>query len=144
MKKNKTIMEERFYYCESCGNLAFLALASGVTPYCCGIEMKKLVANTTDANSEKHVPVVEYIDKNTIKVKVGSLAHPMTETHGIRFVCLETDKGGVIRYLSNDEPPETCFRFLGKPIAVYAFCNLHGLWRAEVPSSCEKPSCCYL
>ena len=133
-------MEERFYYCESCGNLAFMALASGITPYCCNIEMTKLKANTVDASKEKHVPVVEFLSDKEIKVRIGSESHPMTDKHGIRFICLETDKGGIIRYLCNDHAPEVCIRFNGKPIAVYAYCNLHGLWGTKL--DCDTKCTC--
>lgn len=132
-------MEERFYYCDSCGNLAFMAIASGVAPYCCGKEMTLLKPNTSDGASEKHVPVVECIDRHNIKVRIGSEPHPMTKEHYIRFVCLETTCGGVIRYLDNNQEPEVCFCFKGKPLAVYAFCNIHGLWKADI--CCEKKEC---
>lgn len=138
-------MEERFYFCESCGNFFIAAIASGVIPYCCGDEMKLLKANTTDGNKEKHVPVVQYTSQHSIKVCIGSEPHPMTAQHNIRFVCLETSVGGIIRYLKEDEKPEVCIRFNGKPIAVYAYCNIHGLWKADVPEydigTCSTKSC---
>lgn len=126
-------MEERFYFCNSCGNLMFAAIASGVIPYCCGEEMTLLKPNTTDGNHEKHVPVVTFTSDHTMKVNIGSEPHPMTPEHNIRFVCLETNRGGIVRYLNEDDPPEVCIRFNGTPVAVYAYCNIHGLWRAEVP-----------
>ncbi len=131
-------MEERFYFCESCGNLAFMAIASGIIPYCCGDEMKKLEPNTEDASHEKHVPVAEYLTSHTLRVKVGCAPHPMTKGHGIKFVCLQTTREGIIRYLTEDQEPEVCFRYKGKPIAVYAYCNLHGLWKAEVRDYCDE------
>lgn len=133
-------MEERFYFCESCGNFMIAAIASGVIPYCCGSEMTLLKPNTTDGNKEKHVPVVTYTSNHSLKVCIGSEPHPMTKEHNIRFVCLETSVGGIIRYLKEDDPPEVCIRFNGKPIAVYAYCNLHGLWRADVPE--RNTECC--
>lgn len=126
-------MEERFYFCDTCGNLMIAAIASGVAPYCCGKEMTLLKPNTTDGNTEKHVPVVTFTSKDTIKVEIGSLPHPMTEQHNIRFVCLHTSVGIVLRYLNENDPPEACIRFTGKPIAVYAYCNIHGLWRTDIP-----------
>lgn len=127
-------MEERFYYCDSCGNLLIAAIASGVVPYCCGSEMTLLKPNTTDGNKDKHVPVVSSISCNSLVVKIGSEPHPMTREHNIRFVCLQTSVGFIIRYLDESDPPEVKFRFDGKPIAVYAYCNLHGLWRADIPN----------
>lgn len=129
-------MEERFYYCDSCGNLLIAAIASGVVPYCCGSEMTLLKPNVTDGNKEKHVPVVSCISCDSLVVKVGSEPHPMTPEHNIRFVCLQTSTGFIIRYLDESDSPEVQFRFNGKPIALYAYCNLHGLWRATIPDKC--------
>lgn len=138
-------MEERFYFCNSCGNLMIAAIASGVIPYCCGEEMTLLKPNTTDGNKEKHVPVVTFTSGHSLKVKIGSEPHPMTTEHNIRFVCLETSIGGVVRYLKEDDPPEVCIHFDGRPIAVYAYCNIHGLWRADVPEQvCSTKGCCVM
>lgn len=137
-------MEERFYFCNSCGNLMIAAIASGVIPYCCGDEMTLLSANTSDGNREKHVPVISFTSNHSIKVKIGSEPHPMTQQHNIRFVCLETSVGGIIRYLNEGDEPEVNIRFNGKPIAVYAYCNIHGLWRADVPEreqECSTKGC---
>lgn len=133
-------MEERFYFCDSCGNLMIAAIASGVIPHCCGKEMTLLKPNTMDGNEEKHVPVVSYNSEHSIKVKIGEKPHPMTAQHNIRFVCLVTNKGVVVRYLNADDPPEVCICFNGKPVAVYAYCNIHGLWRADVPD-CDEKKC---
>lgn len=129
-------MEERFYFCNSCGNLMIAAIASGVIPYCCGEEMTLLQPNTTDGNMEKHLPVVTYASDRSMRVKVGEKLHPMTAEHNIRFVCLETTECFIVRYLNVDDPPEVNIRFDGKPIAIYAYCNIHGLWRSEVPKFC--------
>lgn len=129
-------MEERFYFCETCGNLLITAIASGVLPYCCGKEMSLLKANVTDGDTEKHVPVFELKSDHKMRIKVGTEPHPMTGKHGIRFVCLKTTTEFIVRYLKEEEPPEACIRFTGKPIAVYAYCNIHGLWRANVPDEC--------
>lgn len=125
-------MEERFYYCGTCGNLLFAAIASGVTPHCCGEEMTLLKANQEEGNGEKHLPVVERLDGCTLKVTIGSKLHPMTQEHGIRFVCVETSKGVIIRYLENGDEPCAIIRCQGKPLAVYAYCNIHGLWRKDL------------
>lgn len=125
-------MEERFYFCNSCGNLMIAAIASGVAPYCCGEEMTLLKPNTTDGDREKHVPVVTFVSSHCIKVRIGTTPHPMTQSHNIRFVCLETTGGGVVRYLNVNSEPEVNIRFNGKPLAIYAYCNIHGLWRADL------------
>ena len=98
---------------------------------CCGQKMTELTANTTDAAHEKHVPVVEQ-NGDTVKVAVGSVEHPMLEKHFIQWVCLETEKGSQIKYLKPDAKPEAVFTLNDdKLIAVYEYCNLHGLWKAE-------------
>ena len=129
-------MEERFFFCNSCGNLMIAAIASGVVPFCCGEEMVQLKANTTDMGKEKHVPVVTCVSEHSAKVTVGTDPHPMTTQHYIRFVCLETTKGIIIRYLNPGDAPEVCIHFDGKPVAVYAYCNVHGLWRGTIPKEC--------
>ena len=100
---------------------------------CNGAPMKVLTANTTDAAQEKHVPVVE-VDGNKISVKVGSVPHPMTEAHLIEWIYLQTKKGGQHRYLTATDKPEATF-FIAEddtPLAVYEYCNLHGLWKAAI------------
>lgn len=125
-------MEERFYLCNTCGNMMFAAIASGIIPYCCGKEMSLLKPNTTDGDGEKHLPVVTFISAHRMNIKIGSQPHPMTDKHNIRFICLETDRGCLIRYLDTDDPPEVDICFTGKPFAVYAYCNIHGLWRTDI------------
>lgn len=126
------MMEERFYYCNSCGNLAIMAIASGVAPYCCGDEMEQLTANTKDTGHEKHLPYVEASDLHSIKIRIGEENHPMTDKHQIKFVCLETTLGLIIRYLNAGDEPEVCIHFDGKPVAIYAYCNIHGMWKTEI------------
>lgn len=137
-------MEEKFYFCDSCGNLLVTAIDNGVEPYCCGEEMTLLVPNATDGNLDKHVPVVTYTSKHSMKVKIGEMPHPMTSEHNIRFVCLVTNVGFILRYLEEGSAPEVCICFNGKPVAIYAYCNIHGLWRAdapEIPSECNDKAC---
>lgn len=100
---------------------------------CNGAPMKVLTANSTDAAQEKHVPVVE-VDGNKITVKVGSVAHPMTEAHLIEWIYLKTKFGGQYRYLTDEDKPEATFYVAegDTPLAVYEYCNLHGLWLAKI------------
>lgn len=121
-------MEVKFYHCETCGNLLFATFASGVTPECCGQEMTELKANEQEGVGEKHLPEVELLDCCTMRIKVGSILHPASKEHGIRFVGLVTSRAVVFRYLEDDEVPDIVMRFDGKPKAVFAYCNLHGLW----------------
>ena len=126
MKKTK------FYICEKCGNIIEMINDSGVTPVCCGQKLTEIKAGTVDASREKHIPVVTY-SGNTVKVVVGSVLHPMTPEHSIEWVYLVTDCGCERVHLSSESAPEVVFT-LGneKPIAVYAYCNLHGLWKSEI------------
>lgn len=124
--------ETRFFICEHCGNIIGLIKNSGVPVKCCGQNMTELVAGTTDAALEKHVPVVE-LEENLVKVKVGEVAHPMVEEHYIQWVYLQTDKGGQRKNLLPGEAPEVTFALADeKPVAVYEYCNLHGLWKADI------------
>lgn len=128
-------MEERFYFCNTCGNLLFAAIASGVTPYCCGDEMTLLHANEVEGGAEKHLPVVEKVDNNLYRISVGSTLHPMSKEHGIRFIALETQDCFVIRYLDENEPPDVKIYCTGIPKVVYAYCNIHGLWQMVTKNS---------
>ena len=126
--------ETRFFRCAGCGNFVmFVDEKTACTPKCCGEPMEELTANTTDAATEKHVPAVE-VDGNKVCVKVGSVAHPMLDAHYIKFIYLETKLGGQIHYLNPGQEPEAEFIVAegDEPVAVYEFCNLHGLWKAEI------------
>ena len=124
--------ETRFYICEKCGNTVGMIHASGVPFVCCGQKMTAIEAGTVEASREKHIPVVE-VSENAVKVVVGSVLHPMTEEHSITWVYLETDKGGQRKNLAAGEAPEVTFALADeKPIAVYAYCNLHGLWKTKI------------
>ena len=124
--------ETKFFICEKCGNLIGVINDSGAHIVCCGEKMKRLVPGVVEASHEKHLPVVEY-SGNTVKVTVGSVLHPMAEEHSILWVYLETDKGGQRKNLSVGSSPEVVFQLADeKPLAVYAYCNLHGLWKTEI------------
>lgn len=124
-------MEPKFYICEVCGNIIEMVNDSGVPVVCCGQKMKELVPNTTDGAAEKHVPVYEVKD-NKVEVCVGSASHPMTEEHSIEWVALWTEQGIQRKNLKPDKEPKTCFTICNgdRVKAVYAYCNLHGLWKA--------------
>lgn len=126
-------MELKFYKCEHCGNIAIKPFDSGVPLVCCGEQMGELTANTTDAATEKHVPVVS-VDGAKVHVEVGSVPHPMTPEHYITFVCLVTEKGYQFAELTASDEPIANFAVAegDKPLKVYEYCNIHGLWVAEV------------
>ena len=124
--------EQRFYICKHCGNMVGLIQDQGVPMVCCGEPMSELVPNTVEASVEKHLPVVSVSD-NVISVQIGSAEHPMEEAHHIEFVYVETERGGQRKCLIVGETPSIDFCFTDdKPIAVYAYCNIHGLWKTEV------------
>lgn len=119
----------KFYRCKHCGNLVGMIHASGVPIICCGEPMELIQANSVEASLEKHIPAVE-VEGDRVNVKVGSLPHPMLSEHHIAWVYLQTEKGGQRKCLEVGAAPETCFALScgDKPVAVYAYCNLHGLW----------------
>ena len=124
--------DTRFYICEHCGNIVGMIHDGGAPLMCCGKKMTKLEAGVVEASREKHIPVVE-VEGNTVKVIVGSVAHPMTEEHSITWVYLQTDKGGQRKCLTPGSEPTVTFALCDEvPLAVYAYCNLHGLWKAEI------------
>ena len=122
----------KFFVCEHCGNLVGVINDAGVPMMCCGQKMTQLIPGTVEASVEKHLPVVT-VDGDKVKVEVGSVAHPMAEEHSILWVYLHTDKGGQRKNLAVGEAPVAEFSLLDeKPVAVYAYCNLHGLWKTEI------------
>jgi len=122
----------KFYICERCGNLVGMINESGAPLMCCGQKMTKLEAGTVEASREKHIPVAK-VEGNTVHVTVGSVEHPMTEEHSILWVYLETDNGGQRKCLEVGKAPEVTFAIVDeKPVAVYAYCNLHGLWKTDL------------
>lgn len=124
---------QKFFICKHCGNLIGMIHSSGAKVVCCGDEMTELVPNTVDASLEKHVPVVT-VTTNTVSVKIGSAAHPMTEEHYIQWIYLQTASGGKRECLKPGDAPEATFALTKeeKPVAVFAYCNLHGLWKTEI------------
>lgn len=121
-------MATKFYKCNHCGNVIEKVVDSKVPVVCCGEKMEELIPNTVDASNEKHVPVVTRLDDCRIKVEVGSVPHPMTPEHHIAFVYVETENGGIRINLKNKPEAVVCV-CTEKPIAVYEYCNLHGLWK---------------
>jgi len=122
----------KFYICSTCGNIVEMVQDSGVTPVCCGQKMTELVPNTVEASGEKHIPVVT-VEGDVVTVNVGSVDHPMQDVHFIEWVCVKTEKGIQRKHLNPGDAPNVTFHLGGdKALAVYAYCNLHGLWKTEL------------
>lgn len=123
--------QQKFYICKHCGNIIGLINNAGVPLVCCGEKMTELVPNTSDGAVEKHVPVVK-VDGNLITVEIGSVPHPMTEAHYISWVYVQTEKGGQRKNLAPNDKPSAVFALTDddKLEMVFAYCNLHGLWKA--------------
>ncbi len=125
--------ELQLYKCLVCGNIIEKVVDKGVPVMCCGKPVELLVANTSDGAGEKHVPVVE-IEGRKVVVKVGEVEHPMVDAHYIQFIYVETNKGLMRKDLNPNEAPSATFVLDEdeKVIAVYEYCNLHGLWKTEL------------
>lgn len=124
-------MAERMevYKCEVCGNIVEVLIGGKGELVCCNQPMKKMTENTVDAAKEKHVPVIEKVG-NGIKVKVGSVAHPMEEKHYIQFIELIVDGKLYRQFLAPGQAPEAFFEITGDKVTAREYCNLHGLWKA--------------
>ena len=122
----------KFYICPVCGNIVEMVHDAGPKPMCCGKRMEELVPNSVEASGEKHVPAVR-IEGNAVEVNVGSVDHPMEQVHWIEWVELVTDRGNYRKLLNPGEAPNVRFLLSDeRPMAVYAYCNLHGLWKKEL------------
>ena len=125
-------MDMKFYKCKHCGQMVAIVKETGAPLVCCGEPMEEIVAGTTDAAVEKHVPVYEVKD-NKVTVTVGSVEHPMLDVHYIEWVSLKTKQGNQRKALKPGDAPKVEFAICeGDEVeAVYAYCNLHSLWKAE-------------
>ena len=123
----------KFLRCEKCGKIVGVIQDHGCPTMCCGEEMKELVANTSDGATEKHVPVVT-VEGNTVTVAVGSVDHPMLDEHYIQWIALETKEGMQRKALTPGSAPKAVFALAEGDVAVraYEYCNLHGLWSADI------------
>lgn len=126
----------KFYVCKTCGNIITKVNDSSVPVSCCGRFMEELVAGSVEASTEKHLPIYT-TDGNKVFVMVGEAEHPMQSEHYIDWIAIETEAGPQIKYLSPEDKPAASFSMSSqdKLIAVYAHCNLHGLWKTEYEES---------
>lgn len=124
---------QKFFKCRHCGNFVGMLFSSGAAMTCCGEVMAEVIPNTVDAAQEKHVPVIE-VNGREVTVKVGSVMHPSLEEHHITWIYLQTCNGGQRKCVRIGEEPVAKFMLVDGDSATAAFeyCNLHGLWKAEV------------
>ena len=123
-------MEVKYYVCNHCGNIIEMVKDQGVPVMCCGEAMHELKAGVTDAAVEKHVPVYT-VDKQHVHVVVGETKHPMLDNHFIEWITLNTNQGIYRKQLIPGQEPIADFCLCdGEYVEeVYAYCNLHGLWK---------------
>ena len=117
------------YKCEACGNIVEVIHGGAGELVCCGEPMKLMVENTVDAAKEKHVPVIEKV-AGGVKVKVGSVAHPMEEKHYIEWIEIIADGKAYRQFLKPAQKPEAVFMIEAASITAREYCNLHGHWKA--------------
>ena len=124
-------MDQKFYICEQCCTILEIVKNSGVPIVCCGRKMTEIIPETAGPSAEKHLPVY-HVQGEKVFVTVGSTEHPMTEEHHIAWILLQTREGLQRKWLKPGEEPKACFVLSeGDTIeAVYAFCNLHSIWKA--------------
>ncbi len=124
--------ELKVYKCEICGKMVSVLQDGGGALSCCNTKMREQVPNTSDGAGEKHVPVLSY-ENSILTVKVGEVEHPATEEHGIEWIYVVYDGMTQARWLDRMEKPMASFKIEhAKNIKVYEYCNLHGLWIAEL------------
>lgn len=119
------------YKCTICGNIVEVTHGGAGALVCCGKNMDLMNENTTEAATEKHVPVIE-LGAATVTVKVGSIAHPMEEAHYIEWIEILVEDKVYRQYLHAGEPAEATFNISASAVTARAYCNLHGFWSATV------------
>lgn len=123
---------QRFFICKKCKTMVALVKRGKCIPDCCGDEMTEIIPGTVEASKEKHIPVID-IKGDLVTVSVGEVEHPMIAEHYIEWISIETNLGNQRKTLEPDEKPVRTFKLLDgeKLISAYAYCNLHGLWKAN-------------
>ena len=116
------------YKCDICGNIIEIKHTGASALVCCDEKMKLLIENTTDAATEKLVPVIEKL-KDGYKIVVGEVEHPMTEIHYIEWIELITENEVYTKFLKPGEKPEAIFLTKSENVSTRAYCNLHGSWK---------------
>ena len=124
-------MEMKFYRCKHCGQIVAIVKKTGAKIVCCGEEMEEIIPGSVDASQEKHVPVYT-VNGDTVEVTIGSVEHPMLDNHYIEWVAIQTKEGNQRKLLKPNDLPKVSFKINkgDEVVNVYAYCNLHGLWKA--------------
>jgi superoxide reductase len=118
------------YRCNICGNIVEVVHTGVGQLVCCGQPMELLKEKTEDIGLEKHVPVIEKVG-NKVKVKVGSVPHPMEEKHYIEWIQIVADGISCRKFLKPGQRPEAEFETTARKIEAREYCNIHGLWKAK-------------
>ena len=124
------VKQKEIYKCNICGNIVEILHASTGELVCCGQPMELLNEKLQDAGNEKHVPVIEKTATG-VKVKVGSIPHPMEEKHYIEWIELHADETVYRKLLKPAEKPEAEFCVIAKKMSARDYCNVHGLWKSK-------------
>lgn len=133
--------EQKFFICPQCKNMVGIINDGGMPLICCGEEMQQLTPNTSDGATEKHVPDIS-VKERLVHVVIGSVPHPMTQEHHIDFIYLQTAHGGQMKRIALDNEASVMFAVLNdEPVAAYAYCNLHGLWKSDISTQTEQTHC---
>lgn len=126
----------KFFRCKLCGQIVGMIKETGVPMICCGEEMEEIVPLTKEEGlTEKHVPVFK-VSNNKVITNIGSIPHPTTSEHHIEWVALVTSKGNQRKCLKPGDAPSVMFMIDDDEEVqeIYAYCNLHSLWKAKVSS----------
>lgn len=123
--------DSHFLMCETCSTLIEIIEDHKGRITCCGKPMRHLKAGTVDASREKHVPVARR-EGDRLIVDIGQVAHPMEEKHYIQGIYVEYGTKARRVILSPGDAPHAEFKVGPEPIKIYAYCNIHGLWEADI------------
>lgn len=120
----------QIYKCSICGNIVEVVHSGVGQLVCCGQPMGLLTEKNEDVGLEKHVPVIEKLG-NKVKVKVGSVPHPMEQKHYIEWIEIIADDKNYRRFLRPGDKPEAEFEIAAEKIEAREYCNIHGLWKTK-------------
>lgn len=118
------------YKCNVCGNIVEVLTVGGGELVCCNQPMERLAEKSEDEGNEKHVPVIE-VKAGKVKVKVGSVKHPMEEAHFIQWIEVIAGDDVQRKFLNPGGEPEAVFDIEADNVTAREYCNLHGLWKSK-------------